>query len=1025
MNIAEFTIKNTVLSVIVIALTIAGGWLAYQNMARFEDPEFIIRQALVVTNYPGAGPHEVALEITEPLEKAIQQLAEVDSIESVSTAGKSEINVEIKYEASPTKTDLQLIWTKLRNKVNDAARALPPGAETPYVADDFGDVFGLLYFITGDGYSPAELKRYGKSLQRALLEVEGVARVTLDGLRREAIFVEISRQDAAALGLSISNIYDTLARQNAVVASGDVKIGERRIVIDPTGSIDSVEAIQNLLVSSDNKGKVIFLKDIARVWRGYREPAEKLYRYNGEPAVALGVSGVSGGNIVKIGAAIDEKIADGERFRPLGVELHEFYHQGKIVDESVQVFVVNVVAALVIVIVTLLIFMGLRSAVVIGAILLMTIFATLATMHAVDIPMHRISLGALIIALGMMVDNAIVVTEGILVGVQSGAKKLEIANRIVKRAVWPLLGGTLVGIIAFAPIGFAPGSTAEYTGHLFWVILISLMYSWVFAVTLTPLFCFWLFRESAQPPGGNERAERGFLRAYKWFLRFALRMRIVVLVGVLGIFLASAWGFKFVKSRFFPASTTPLFVVDYWLPEGTDISRTARDITELEKFVAGLEGVSAVQASIGAGAPRFMLIYPPESKNPAFGQLLVRTDDYKMIDGLMPEIQKHVENAFPQAQGKVWRFVLGPGGGSKIEAEFSGPEPKALRALADRAKAVMAADGGALSIKDNWRQPVSVIEPVYAKSAGRRAGVSREDLAQALQRNFSGRVVGVYREKDELVPIISRAPEHERVDIDDIRNIQVLSSVTGRAVPIAQVTEGFRTIWRDGLVRRKDRVWRIKAQSDPYPSELPADLLARLRPKIEAIDLPEGHRLEWGGEYGDSSEANENLASTIPLGFLAMVLVVFILFGSVRQPVVIWLVVPLAIIGVVVGLLATGTPMEFMAILGLLSLSGLLIKNAIVLVDQTDLEIGEGKPRFDAVVDAAAGRVRPVMMGALTTVLGVMPLYFDAFFKSMSVVLVFGLTFATLLTLVIAPVLYALFFRIRPTEVEGAANDAE
>lgn len=1025
MNIAEFTIRNTVLSVIVIALTIAGGWSAYRSMARFEDPEFIIRKALVVTSYPGAGPHEVALEITEPLEKAIRQMAEIDTIESVSTAGKSEISVEIKYEASPTKADLQIIWTKLRNKVNDAARGLPPGAETPYVADDFGDVFGLLYFITGDGYSLAELKRYGKSLQRSLLQVEGVARVTLDGLQKEAIFVEISRQDTAALGLSISNIYDTLAQQNAVVASGDVKIGERRIVIDPTGSIDSVEAIRNLLVSSDNKGKVIFLKDIAHVWRGYREPAEKLYRYKGEAAIALGVSGVSGGNIVKIGAAIDEKIADGEGSRPLGVELHEFYHQGKIVDESVRVFVANVIAALVIVIVTLLIFMGLRSAVVIGAILLMTIFATLATMHAVDIPMHRISLGALIIALGMMVDNAIVVTEGILVGVQSGAGKLEIANRIVKRAVWPLLGGTLVGIIAFAPIGFAPGSTAEYTGHLFWVILISLMYSWAFAVTLTPLFCYWLFKEPAASPGGHAKPEGGLLRTYRRFLRFALRMRIVVLVGVVGIFLASVWGFRFVKPGFFPASTTPLFVVDYWLPEGTDISKTARDIAELEKFVAGLEGVDAVQASIGAGAPRFMLVYSPESPNPAYGQLLVRTDDYRIIGGLIRKIHAYVENAFPQAQGKVWRFVLGPGGGSKIEAAFSGPEPKALRALADRAKAVMAADGGALSIKDDWRQPVSVIEPVYAESPGRRAGVSREDLAKALQRNFSGRVVGVYRENDELVPIISRAPEHERVNIDNIHNIQVLSSVTGKAVPIGQVTDGFRTLWRDGLVRRKDRVWRIKAQSDPFPNELPADLFARLRPKIEAIDLPEGYRLEWGGEYGNSKEANENLASTIPLGFLAMVLVVFVLFGSVRQPVVIWLVVPLAIIGVVVGLLATCTPMEFMAILGLLSLSGLLIKNAIVLVDQTDLEIGEGKPRFDAVVDAAASRVRPVMMGALTTVLGVMPLLFDAFFKSMSVVLIFGLTFATLLTLVIAPVLYALFFRIGPAEVEGGANDAE
>ena len=1020
MNIAEFTIKNTVLSVIVILLTIVGGWSAWQNMARFEDPEFTIRQAVVVTSYPGASPHEVALEITDPLEKAIQQMAEVNTIESVSTTGKSEISVEIKYEASPTKADLQLIWSKLRDRVNDAALALPPGAGTPYVADDFGDVFGLLYFITGDGYSPAELRRYAKSLQGSLLQVEGVARVTLDGLRKEAIFVEFSRQNIAALGLSISSIYNILAQQNAVAASGDVKIGDQRIVIDPTGSIDSVEAIQNLLVAADREGKVIFLKDIARVWRGYQEPAEKLYRLNGKPAVGLGVSGVLGGNIVKIGEAIDNKIANSEGLRPLGIELNEFYHQGKIVDESVQTFVVNVIAALVIVIVTLFIFMGLKSAIVIGAILLMTIFATLATMQMVDIPMHRISLGALIIALGMMVDNAIVVTEGILVGVQNGIKKLDIANRIVKRATWPLLGGTLVGIIAFAPIGFAPGSTAEYTGHLFWVILIALMYSWVFAITLTPLFCFRLFREATESPTVDKQLDSGLMRKYKRFLRVALRKRLIVVAGITGIFAVSVWGFQFVKSGFFPASTTPLFVVDYWLPQGTDITKTEQDIEQLEKFVVELGGVNSVQASIGAGAPRFMLVYSPESANSAYGQLLVRTDDYRIIDSLMPKIQNHIENTFPQAQGKVWRFVLGPGGGSKIEAKFSGPEPEVLRSLADQAKAIMIADGGALSIKDNWRQPVSVIEPVYAKSAGQRAGVSREDLALALQTNFSGRSVGVYRENDELIPIISRAPEHERLDIDNVRNIQVLSSITGRAVPIGQVTDGFRTVWRDGLVRREDRFWKIKAQSDPWPDELAADLFARVRPQIEAIDLPEGYRLEWGGEYGDSKESNENLASTIPSGLLAMVLIVFILFGTVRQPVVIWLVVPLAITGVVVGLLVTGTPMEFMAILGLLSLSGLLIKNAIVLVDQTDLEISEGKARFDAVVDAAASRVRPVMMGALTTVLGVTPLFFDAFFKSMSVVIVFGLVFATLLTLVIVPVLYAMFFNIKSTEIEAA-----
>ncbi|WP_299980810.1 efflux RND transporter permease subunit [uncultured Pseudoteredinibacter sp.] len=1016
MNIAEYSIKNTVLSVIIILLALAGGWSAYKNMARFEDPEFTIREAQVITGYPGASPEEVALEITEPLEKAIQQMAEVKGIRSASSSGKSEITVEIAYEASPNKEALQIIWTKLRNKVNDAAGQLPSGASTPYVADDFGDVFGLLYFITGNDYSPAERKKYAKSLQSSLLQVDGVARVDIGGLQKEAIYVEISRQETSALGVSISNIYNTLSQQNAVVSSGNVRIGNDRIVIDPTGNIDSVEAIRNLLVSTDNSGRVIYLKDIARVWRGYQEPDEKLYRFNGMPAISIGISGISGSNIVKIGQAIADKIETSDNLRPAGMTLHKFYHQGEIVDDSIQNFVVNVIAALVIVVVTLLIFMGLKSAIVIGAILILTVFATLATMQWVDIPMHRISLGALIIALGMMVDNAIVVTEGILVGVQRGEDKLEIAKRIVKRSIWPLLGGTLVGIIAFAPIGFAPGSTAEYTGHLFWVILISLLFSWFFAISITPLFCYHLFSQGTDSEETKESSDNKAMQAYKALLAVSLRHRISVLFSIVLLFSVSIWGFQFVKSGFFPSSTTPLFVVDYWLPQGTDIGETKKDTMQLEKFVSSLEGVKSVQASIGGGAPRFMLVYGPESPNSAYAQLLVSTENYQLIDGLMPKIQSHINDHYPQAQGKVWKFVLGPGGGSKIEAEFSGPDPKVLRQLANQAKEIMANDGRALSVKDNWRQAVAVVEPVYAANAGQRTGVSREDLAKALQTNFSGRQVGTYRERDEQIPIISRAPEHERKDINNIKDILVVSSATGKVVPITQITNGFRTIWRDGQLRREDRIWRIKAQSDPYPNELTADLFERVRPQIDAIPLPAGYELKWGGEYGDSKESNDNLASTIPLGLLAMVLVVFILFGTVRQPIVIWLVVPLAIIGVVVGLIVTGTPMEFMAILGLLSLSGLLIKNAIVLVDQTDLEIESGKPRLDAIIDAAASRVRPVMMGALTTVLGVIPLFFDAFFKSMSVVLVFGLSFATVLTLIVIPILYAQLFGVKDSE---------
>ncbi len=1015
MTIAEYSIKNRLMMWIVILLSLFAGWTAYQNMPRFEDPEFTIRVAQVLTQYPGGSPEEVAREVTAPLESALQDMAEVKEINSVSSDGFSEISVEIKFGASPTKDDLQVIWTKLRNKVADAAGDLPPGAGPSFVFDDFGDVFGIYYILTGDGFTMAEMHNYAKELRQDLLSLKGVGKVNIAGEQDEVIYVEISRQNAAALGATVNSIFNQLSTQNAVVSGGSIQIEDQRLVITPTGDIDSVDAIKNLLVSS-SEGRVTQLGDIARVTRGYRDPATFKMYYDGKPALALGIAAVSGSNVVAIGKEISAKLEEVEDQRPIGMKLHKFYHQGEVVERSVFDFVINVVIALVIVIGTLFVFMGPRSGLVIGLGLLLTIAATLGTMYIMNIPMHRISLGALIIALGMLVDNAIVVTDGILVGTQKGRKIIDIAGETVRKSIWPLLGGTIVGILAFAPIGLAPGDTAEFTGDLFWVILISLLYSWVFAITLTPFFCSLLLKEAKAgdaPP--EEKPDGRFMLLFKDLIQRLIRVRVVTILAAFALFMVSLFGFTYVTPGFFPASTTPQMVVDYWLPEGTDISKTNADMRKLEKFVTEQDGVENIHTLVGRGTLRYMLVYQFESNNSAYGQMLVKVDDYSRLDALIPKVQNHIDQNYSQAQGKVWRFVLGPGGGSKIEAAFTGTDPKTLRKLADQAKAIYAADGGALSIKDNWRQQVPAVDAVYSDVKGRRAGVTRTDLGNALARNFSGQRVGVYRENDDLIPILSRAPANEREDISSIGGVQVIGA-SGRSVPLDQVTDGVRTVWRDGQLRRTDKVWSIKAQADPVPGLLAGDLQARIQPKVEDIELPPGYSLKWDGESGSSEEANSQLMGAIPFGFGAMVLVVIFLFNALRQPLVIWSVVPLALVGVVFGLIVMGVPFEFMAILGVLSLAGLLIKNAIVLVDQIDLEIDEGKPRFDAIVDSAASRVRPVLLGSGTTVLGVIPLFFDAFFQSMAVVLVFGLTFATILTLIIVPVVYATLFKVSAEE---------
>ncbi len=1026
MDIAAFSVRNRLIMWIVIVLSLFAGWTAYREMPRFEDPEFTIRTAQIFTRYPGGSPEEVAREVSAPLEEALQDMQEVEEIRSVSSAGRSEISVDIKYAASPSKEALQGVWNRLRNKVRDAAAELPPGSKQSVVFDEFGDVFGIYYTLTGEGYSMPELRRYAKALRQDMLSVDGVGKVEIAGEQEEVIYVEIPRQKAAALGTTVNTVFQQLSTQNAVVGGGSVEVDGKRLIITPSGDIDSVAAISNLLVSSSD-GRVVQLRDIATVRRGLREPASFLAYWDGEPTIILGVAAVSGSNVVAVAERLEQKLAQVEGQRPFGMELYEFYNQGEVVDRSVSDFVINVVIALVIVIGALFVFMGVKSGLVIGIGLLLTIAATLGTMYLGNIPMHRISLGALIIALGMLVDNAIVVTDGILSGCQKGRRIIDIASEVVKRSIWPLLGGTLVGILAFAPIGLAPGKTAEFTGDLFWVILISLLYSWIFAITITPFLCSILFRSiedqcaESGPITNGEEAAGTLMQRFKRVVAALVARRFVTMGAAAGLFGLSILGFGYVTPGFFPASTTPQMVVDYWLPEGTDITNTNADMLELTEYLRDLEGVEDVHTLVGKGTLRYMLIYQFESQNSAYGQLLVKLDDYNRLDTLIPQVQRHIDENFTQAQGKVTRFVLGPGGGSKIEATFSGPDPDVLRDLARQAQEIYHEDGGAIAIKDDWRQRVPAIEPVYSEVKGRRAGVSRADLGEALARNYSGQQVGVYRENDDLIPILSRAPENERLDVANMNNVQIITQ-TGAAVPIEQVTDGITTIFRDSRLRRIDNHWSIKAQADPAPGVIAGDLQERVEGPVEAIPLPPGYSLEWDGEKGSSQEANANLASVIPLGFGAMVLVTILLFNALRQPLVIWAVVPLALVGVVIGLLLMNVAFEFMAILGVLSLAGLLIKNAIVLVDQIDLEIGEGKARMDALVDSAASRVRPVLLGSGTTVLGVIPLFTDAFFKSMAVVLVFGLSFATALTLILVPVVYAAVFRISTDETARGAG---
>ncbi|MEF1310428.1 efflux RND transporter permease subunit VmeI [Vibrio mytili] len=1014
-GIAAYFIRNRVISWMVSLIFLIGGVSAFFGLGRLEDPAFTIKDAMVVTSYPGATPQQVEEEVTYPLEKAIQQLTYVDEVNSISSRGLSQITVTMKNNYGPD--DLPQIWDELRRKVNDLKGSLPPGVNEPQVIDDFGDVYGILLAVTGDGYSYKELLDYVDYLRRELELVDGVSKVSVSGQQQEQVFIEISMKKLSSLGLSPNTVFSLLSTQNAVSDAGAIRIGEEYIRIQPTGQFQSVKELGDLLLTESGAQGLIFLKDVAEIKRGYIEVPTNIVNFNGSLALNVGVSFARGVNVVEVGKAFDRRLMELKYQQPVGVEISEIYSQPKEVDKSVSGFVVSLAQAVGIVIVVLLFFMGLRSGLLIGLILLLTVLGTFIFMKYLAIDLQRISLGALVIALGMLVDNAIVVVEGILIGTQKGRTRLQAATDIVTQTKWPLLGATVIAVTAFAPIGLSQDSTGEYCGTLFTVLLVSLMLSWFTAISLTPFFAdiFFKGQKLQQQEGEESDPYNGIVFVvYKKFLEFCMRRAWFTVVVLLVGLAASVYGFSFVKQSFFPSSTTPMFLVDIWLPEGTDIRATNDKLNALEKWLSEQEHVEHITTTAGKGLQRFMLTYAPEKSYAAYGEITTRMDNFEALDPLMEKFREHLKANYPEINYKLKQIELGPGGGAKIEARLIGSDPTVLRGLAAQVMDIMYADPAATNIRHDWRERTQVLEPQFNESQARRYGITKSDVDDFLSMSFSGRTIGIYRDGTTLMPIVARLPEDERIDIRNIEGMKIWSPAKSEFIPLQQVTMGYDMRWEDPIIVRKNRkrILTVMADPDILGEETASTLQKRLQPQIEAIEMPSGYAIEWGGEYESSGDAQASLFTTMPMGYLFMFLITVFLFNSVKEPLIVWLTVPLALIGVTTGLLALNTPFGFMALLGFLSLSGMVLKNGIVLLDQIEIEMKSGKEPYFAVVDAAVSRVRPVCMAAITTILGLVPLLPDIFFKPMAVTIMFGLGFATILTLVVVPVLYRLFHKV-------------
>ncbi|EIA1339175.1 multidrug efflux RND transporter permease subunit VmeV [Vibrio parahaemolyticus] len=1017
MNIAEYSIKNKVISWLFIVILAIGGVTSFLELGRLEDPAFTIKDAMIVATYPGATSKEVEEELTYPLEKEIRKLPYIDRITSTSSNGMSQIMVSMKMDYGPD--ELPQIWDEMRRKINDLQPTLPQGVQSLQIIDDFGDVYGVMLMLTGDDYDYVELKRYADHLRREIELVDGVGKVDIAGDQQEMLFVEISLDRLASLNLDMNVVSGLLNQQNNVVSAGEVMVNGESLVIRPSGTLNTVQALENLIIHGRDTGNLIRLKDVATITRGIQEKPGNMILFNGKKAINIGISFASGVNVVEVGERLNAELSSLESIKPAGLDMSYFYNQAQEVDDSVKAFVISLAEAVAIVIIVLLFTMGLRSGVIIGVVLLLTVFGTFILMNYNNIELHRISLGALIIALGMLVDNAIVVVEGILVGLKKGRTKVQAAVDIVKQTQWPLLGATVIAITAFAPIGLSQDATGEFMGSLFWVLCFSLFLSWVTAITLTPFLADLLLKEEEKDSNGeDEDPYKGWLFVvFGALLKFALRFRWMTVAAMVALLVGAVVAFGNVKQQFFPPSNTPMFYVDMWMPEGTDIRQTIKQAEKVESYIRQQDDIDFVSVSIGQGLQRFALTYQPEKSYEAYAQFQVRTTDRDNMFKLLHKLDDNLAKTFdePTFQFKLMEF--GPSPASKIEARITGPDPKVLRELAVKVEDILHTDPGARNVRHDWRERTKELVPVFNESKARRLGISKEDLSSTLQMAFGGSTFGVLRDGTHTLPIMMRLPEAERVDFESLQNVKIWSPSLQTYIPVDQIIDGVELDWSEPLIQRRDRkrTLTVLADHDVLSDDTAASLFARVQPKVMALHIPEGYEITWGGEYESSKDAQEGLFGFLPMGYLLMFIITILLFNSIKKPLVIWFTVPLSIIGVAFGLLTTNMPFSFTAFLGLLSLSGMILKNGIVLLDQINLELESGKDPYLAIVDSAISRVRPVSMAALTTILGMIPLVFDAFFGSMAITIMAGLGFATVLTLIVVPVMFAILFRIKPT----------
>ena len=1008
MKLVKYFLSKKPVTILLLVLVLAGGLLAYVKMGKLEDAPFTIKQALVLTPYPGASPSEVQSQVTDVLEESIQALGELYYLKTENRAGLSKITVYVKKE---TRADeMQQLWDKLRRKVSDVQSKLPEGAGPSVVNDDFGDVLGVFYGLTGSGHSYRELEDEAKLIKNEILKVKDVAKVEIYGTQTPTIDISVSPSVMARSGITMADIARAFEAQNKVVDAGGIDVGSNRLRIESTGNFYSLDDIRNLTIVS-RTGEHFRLADITRIEESYQTPASNLMRINGQPAVGIAISTVPTGNVVDMAAAVKESLQQMSGSMPEGFELVTLYDQGYESAVANQGFILNLIISVLTVVAILLFFIGFKNGLLIGSGLVFSIFATLIVMLCTDIALQRMSLAAIIIAMGMLVDNAIVVSDSALVNMQRGMRKRVAIMRACSSTALPLLAATVIAILTFLPIYFSPHITGELLSSLVIVIGVSLMFSWVFALTQTPFFIQEFVRRPRPEELKSALFDGKYYNMFRRSLHWVIKHRYATIACMVLLLVLSAWSFKFIPKVFVPALDKQYFTVDVWLPEGSNIDETGKLAEEMAEYIRTHGEAEMVSTFIGRTPPRYYLsnvAFGPQSN---YTQLLVKCHTSEESRRLNAALQDSIRLKFPGPLIKVNKFELSPLTEAVIEARFLGPDPAVLDSLVGQAIEIMRHNPKVADARNEWGNMALMLRPVYDPVKAGELGITKAQMMQSVKSISDGVPVGIYRDNEKKVPVLLKSEGYDITDAASLGNFSVWNGE--RSAPLSQVTERIETTWEFPQMRTYNRQLSMAAMCGVKPGHTMAEVHGEIRSEIEAMPLPPGYTFFWDSQYKDQGEAMEAIAKYFPLAFLMLIVILVALFGNFRQPIIILCILPLSLIGVAVGMLLTGFDFGFFPIAGWLGLLGMIIKNVIVLIDEINIQRREGVPAYTAVIESTVSRTRPVLMAATTTILGMVPLLFDIAFGGMAATIIFGLTFATLLTLFVTPALYILFYRIK------------